>query len=63
MNLEMNGNVKLVAEFMQAEIPAAELVAVATELARLAPILWGEYRAVNVKGLRLAPEPLVGGND
>ena len=40
MKIEINPEVEVVARFMTANIPAAELLAVATELALLAPSLW-----------------------
>lgn len=56
MNLEIDADVKAVAEFMQANIAASRLVGVATAIGRLAPILWGRYSADDVQALSLAHE-------
>lgn len=45
MRLEMDEDLKLVAEFMQMNLPAARLVAVASALKAIAPVLWDHYEA------------------
>jgi hypothetical protein len=52
-NLVLDDDVHKVIEFMQAEIPAARLVAVAAGIAQLAPIVWEEYQQEPVQPLRL----------
>ena len=58
MELEIDPDVKAVAEFMQSNMPAAKLVSVASAIAALAPILWGKYEAESVFALRLIASPL-----
>lgn len=53
MDLEMDADVKAVAEFMQHNMAASRLVGVATAIGRLAPILWGRYLADDVQPLNL----------
>jgi hypothetical protein len=48
MDLEIDKDVKAVAEFMQERIEASRLVSVADGVARMAPILWGRYPAQTV---------------
>lgn len=40
MNIEIDPDVKALAEFMQKNIPADRLVDVAVSIGRIAPILW-----------------------
>ena len=54
MNLMMDADLKTVAEFMQSHIAADRLVQVADRLAALAPVLWGEGKA-----LALVSDPIV----
>lgn len=58
MNIEMDGDVKRVAEYMQASVPAAKLVAVAQHLALLSPILWGRHQSEDLIALQLVSEPI-----
>lgn len=63
MNLEIDQDVKAVAEFMQSNVAAARLVGVATAIGRLAPILWGRYSADDVHALALAQDqPIANAN-
>jgi len=58
MELVLDDDVKAVAEFMQGSISAHRLVAVATGVAQLASLLWGQYQSENVEVLRLVrPAP------
>jgi hypothetical protein len=43
MKVVMDEDVKRVAEFMQENVPADRLAAVARGVGQLAPILWGHY--------------------
>lgn len=54
MTLTMDADLKTVAEFMQAHIPADRLVQVADRLAAIAPVLWGDAKA-----LALVSDPIV----
>lgn len=54
MNLEIDEDVKAVAEFMQERIAASRLVSVADGLAKMAPILWGRHPSEEVAALRLS---------
>ena len=58
MNLEMDKDVKAVAEHMQATVPAAKLVAAAEALSAVAPLLWGSYERQAVQTLCLRSEPI-----
>ena len=57
MKLICDDDVKAVAEFMQNSMPAAKLVSVASAVASLAPILWGQFEAESISALRLAALP------
>ena len=63
MNLILHADVKVVAEFMQCNIAASRLVAVATGLAALAPILWRFHESEAVVTLRLVPQPPISDYD
>lgn len=54
--VEIDPDLHAVAEWMQANIPAARLVAIAGYLNALAPVLWGRYQTEdsNIDPLRLA---------
>ena len=43
MTILVDPDIEKVAAFMQAELPASKLIAVASWLAALAPVLWGRY--------------------
>lgn len=58
MEVRIDPDVKSVAEFMQRNVEASRLVGVASCLAGLAPLLWGDYRAESVSALRLAESPI-----
>jgi hypothetical protein len=53
MHLTLDDDVKLVAEFMQSNIPAARLVGVAAGILQLSNILWGHYPMEDCRPLRL----------
>jgi hypothetical protein len=61
--IEIDSDVKLVAEFMQSSIPAARLRSVADAIAALAPLLWGHYPAEEVRAIALVSPPLISGDD
>lgn len=54
MELEIDEDVKAVAEFMQTNIAASRLTGVASSLSALAPVLWGRYAPEPVHSLSLA---------
>jgi uncharacterized protein YjeT (DUF2065 family) len=54
VSVEMDSDVQSVAAFMQAQIAASRLVAVAEGLAAIAPALWGRYVPEPVQALRLS---------
>jgi hypothetical protein len=58
VELMIDPDVKAVAEFMQANIAAAKLVAVADGLQAIAPLLWGQHDTESVTALRLCAMPL-----
>ena len=43
MAIEMDAEIQRLAEFMQREFAAAQLVSMAENMAVLAPVLWGKY--------------------
>ena len=59
MNIEMHPSVKKVAEFMQSELPADELLGVSAALAVVAPAMWGKYPKRDIYPLSLAHEPII----
>lgn len=59
MNIEMHPSVKKVAEFMQNELPADELLGVVAALAVVASAMWGRYPKQNIYPLSLAHEPII----
>jgi hypothetical protein len=58
MEVVIDPDVKAVAEFMQSKIETRKLVGVAESLRVIAPILWGHYDRVPVKGIELATPPV-----
>lgn len=54
----MDGDVQRVAEFMQGNVPADKLTAVAISLAQIAPALWGRYGAQEIAALQLVADPI-----
>ncbi len=54
MELQIDPDVKAVAEFMQEWVPAARLVSVVGGLAAIAPVLSGRYPAEEVTALKLS---------
>jgi hypothetical protein len=58
MNIEMHPSVKKVAEFMQSELPADELLGVVAALAIVAPSMWGRHPKQEIYPLTLAHEPI-----
>ena len=63
MNLQIDEDVKRVLEFMQESMSADHLVAVASGVHALAPILWGHFEAESVSALRLVSRPLSADRD
>jgi hypothetical protein len=61
MELTIDDDVKRVAEFMQSNLPAAKLVAAASSLAAIAPLLWGHFEPTSIAALRLKAPPLSAG--
>jgi len=57
-HIEIDPDVHSVAEFMQTQIAASRLVSVASQLAAIAPLLWGDYERSTVQVLRLVAEPI-----
>ncbi len=60
MEIETDSDVKMILEFMQANVAASRLAGVATAIGRLAPILWGRFGIEEVHPLRLAADPISG---
>ena len=60
MELEIDPDVKAVAEYMQANVAAAKLVPIAAAIGRLAPILWGHFGSEEIQPLVLAGAPISG---
>jgi hypothetical protein len=58
MNLVINEDVKAVVEFMQASIPANRLLAVASAVNALAPLLWRQEAAEEVRAIALMSDPI-----
>lgn len=56
--ITVDDDVKAVAAFMQKEIAASRLVAVADGLAAMAPLLWGKYPAEAIQAMRLECSPI-----
>ena len=48
MNLEIDQDVKLVAEFMQRNIPLDRILYVAAAVADTAPLFWGSRKALSL---------------
>jgi len=57
MLLEIDPDLKAVAEFMQSNVPTAKLVSVAESLSAVAPLLWGDYDRQAVAALELKVSP------
>ncbi len=60
MEFVIDEDVKAVAEFMQNQIAASRLVAVANAMAKLAPLFWGKYQPDELDIIRLVPPPISG---
>jgi len=60
MKIEVDPDLQGAAEWMQRNIPAAKLVAVASGLASFAPLLWGQYQPEAIQAIRLVAEPIAG---
>lgn len=58
MDLTIDPDVKAVAEFMQQTIATSKLVSVATVVADIAPLLWGQFQPEPVEALQLVPAPI-----
>jgi len=60
MDCVLDEDVKAVAEFMQNQIPASRLVAVAQAVAQIAPLMWSRYQfnpPEEVDAIRLVSQP------
>ncbi len=44
MQLEIDTDIRAIAEFMQRNVPATRLVGVAAGVNALAPLLWGQHK-------------------
>ena len=62
MQLVIDDDLKAVAEFMQGTIPTNRLVSVASELSRVAPVLWGRHPGEEITALRLVADPISAGD-
>ena len=60
MTIEIDHDVRAVADFMQSNCSAAKLVGVATAIGKLAPSLWGHHQAEEIVPLRLSADPPIG---
>jgi hypothetical protein len=43
MAVEMNADMQRLAEFMQREFPASQLISMASNISALAPLLWSKF--------------------
>jgi hypothetical protein len=59
--MHLDQDVEAVAAYMQASVPAARLVAVASAIEKIAPLLWGHYSQETVRPLTLPATPLADG--
>lgn len=59
MIIEMNANVKKVAEFMQKEIPQDELQGIAAAIAVISPSIWGEYANKKIQPAKLYEQEII----
>ena len=58
MKIEIDPDVKAVAEFMQSKIEARKLVGVAESLRAIAPIIWGHHDQSRVVAIKLCGSPI-----
>lgn len=58
MNLVIDNDVKVVLEFMQANLSANRLVSVAAGVNALAPVLWRQYETEDITILSLVSLPI-----
>ena len=63
MDIEIDPDVKAVAAFMQGNMAASKLVAVAASIGRLAPILWGHHASEQRDWLVLSHLPITSDDD
>jgi hypothetical protein len=56
--LILDKDVQAICEFMLANIPATRLIAVANEVGKIAPLLWGRYPQEEVATLDLRRRPI-----
>jgi hypothetical protein len=61
MELQIDGDLQAVAEFMQRNIPASKLMSVAEELPKMGRLLWSHFPREPSFGLRLSEPPLTNG--
>jgi hypothetical protein len=59
MELQIDGDLQSVAEFMQRNIPASKLISVAEKLREVGRLLWAHYPQEPSFGLRLSEPPLM----
>ncbi len=61
MELQIDGDLQSVAEFMQKNIPAAKLLSVAEDLPKIGRLLWARYPQEPSLGLMLSELTLTNG--
>ena len=61
MELQIDNDLKAVAEFMQAHVACGKLVSVARSISVLAPLLWGQHTVDDEElvPLRLIADPIL----
>jgi hypothetical protein len=58
--VKLDADVEATLAFMQANIPTSRLVAVATAIAKLSPLLWGCYSAEDILPIMIEPAAISG---
>jgi hypothetical protein len=58
MQIRIDQHVQKTAEFMQQNIPASKLVAVAKAMNELGPILWKQFSSEDIQAVRLEADPI-----
>jgi hypothetical protein len=58
MNMEIDLDVAAVLKFMQNNVPASKLLAVADGVSNLARLLWGHHNQDQIELLRLKADPI-----
>ena len=59
MNFVLDPDVQAVAEFMQRNFSATRLVPIANGIAKLSPVIWGQFSQEELVLARLVPPPPV----